>query len=245
MRLLTWNIHKGIGGVDRRYALERIVALIQHYRPDVLTLQEVDRGVPRSHRHHQTEELAERLGYAHHAFAANVTLTHGSYGNATLSHYPIVRQTNVNLTVSIKKKRSALYTELRVPYKGHHLVLHVFNTHLGLSGMERRLQVRKLLAARPLRHLARRSRIILAGDTNDWAGALPSGRLLREGFHCVTGSGAKALRTFPAWAPVGALDRVFVRGPLRFDHMLRSRLELARSASDHRPVLVDLTPLLH
>jgi endonuclease/exonuclease/phosphatase family metal-dependent hydrolase len=26
LRVVTWNIHKGIGGVDRRYRLERIGA---------------------------------------------------------------------------------------------------------------------------------------------------------------------------------------------------------------------------
>jgi endonuclease/exonuclease/phosphatase family metal-dependent hydrolase len=241
MRLLTWNIHKGIGGVDRRYSLERTVALIQHYRPDVLTLQEVDQGVPRSHRHHQTEELAERLGFAHHVFAPNVTLTRGCYGNATLSHYPIVQQRNVELTLRPKKARAALYTELRIPSRGHQLVLHLFNTHLGLSGVERRLQVRKLLASAPFAHISQRSRVLIAGDTNDWAGVLAQGRLFNAGFRCVTGSGRKALRTFPAWAPVGALDKVFVRGPVQLDHVLRPRLDLARRASDHRPVVIDIT----
>jgi len=244
MRLLTWNIHKGIGGVDRRYSLDRIASLVQHYRPDVLTLQEVDRGVPRSRRDHQAEELAQKLGYAHCRFAPNVKLKRGCYGNATLSHFPIVRSCNVDLTLPLKKARAALYTELRVPVGSHHRVVHVFNTHLGLASVERRLQVRRLLSARPLRHLARRSRIVLTGDMNDWTGSLSEGRLLREGFTCVTGHGRQALRTFPAWAPVGALDRVFVRGPLRLDHVLRPRLELARTASDHRPLLIDLTPRL-
>ena len=29
MRLLSWNIHKGIGGRDRRYALRRIIDCIE------------------------------------------------------------------------------------------------------------------------------------------------------------------------------------------------------------------------
>jgi endonuclease/exonuclease/phosphatase family metal-dependent hydrolase len=244
MRLLTWNIHKGIGGVDRRYSLDRIAALVQHYRPEVLTLQEVDRGVPRSRRQHQTDELAEQLGYAYRVFAPNVKLKQGCYGNATLSHYPIVNSCNVDLTLPLKKARAALYTELRVPSGSHQLVVHVFNTHLGLAGVERRLQVRRLLSARPMRYLAGRSRIVLTGDMNDWTGSLSEGRLVRQGFQCVTGLGRRALRTFPAWAPVSALDRIFVRGPLRVDHVLRPRLELARSASDHRPLLIDLTPHL-
>ena len=241
MRLLTWNIHKGIGGVDRRYALERTEAVIRHYRPDVLALQEVDQGVPRSRLHDQARLLAERLGFEHVAFAANVRLTRGRYGNATLSHHPITHQQNLDLTIPLKKRRAALYTLLRVPWRGHRLTVHLFNWHLGLSGMERRVQVRKLLGRRQVRQLHRNtSRIIIAGDTNDWAGALPGGALGQAGFDCVTGTARSALRTFPAWGPLGALDKVFVRGPLSATHLTRPRLDLARQASDHLPVLVDL-----
>ena len=47
MRLLTWNIHKGIGGSDRRYAMYRIFDVIEAENPDIVLLQEVDSGVPR------------------------------------------------------------------------------------------------------------------------------------------------------------------------------------------------------
>ncbi len=45
MRLLSYNIHKGIGGRDRRYRLERIVDVIESENPDFICLQEVDRHV--------------------------------------------------------------------------------------------------------------------------------------------------------------------------------------------------------
>ena len=48
MRLLTYNIHKGIGGRDRRYSLERIIDVIEAENPDLICLQEVDRHVRRS-----------------------------------------------------------------------------------------------------------------------------------------------------------------------------------------------------
>ena len=40
IRMMTYNIHKGIGGVDRRYDIQRTIEVIQHYQPDVLFLQE-------------------------------------------------------------------------------------------------------------------------------------------------------------------------------------------------------------
>jgi endonuclease/exonuclease/phosphatase family metal-dependent hydrolase len=243
MRLLTWNIHKGIGGVDRRYALGRITAVVQHYDPDILLLQEVDDSVPRSRGDNQAELLAEVLAYPYHAYGANVRLKRGRYGNATLSRYPIAQSKNIDLTFSVKKARGGLYTELQTHVDRHRLTLHVVNVHLGLSGMERRWQIKRLLESPVLDHLDRHSRIVVAGDTNDWTQALGRGRLGREGFLCVTGSGQRATRTFPAWAPIGGLDRVFMRGPIAGRHHFGSRLSLARQASDHLPLIVDFDPL--
>ena len=48
MRLLSWNIHKGIGGRDRRYSLARIIDAIEAENPDLICLQEVDRLVRRA-----------------------------------------------------------------------------------------------------------------------------------------------------------------------------------------------------
>ena len=59
MRILSYNIHKGIGGRDRRYSLERIFAVIEAEAPDVICLQEVDRNVPRSRSHDQPQLFVE------------------------------------------------------------------------------------------------------------------------------------------------------------------------------------------
>jgi len=240
MRLLSWNIHKGIGGVDRRYALERIVTVVQHYHPDVLLLQEVDHGVPRSRHDHQAQKLADQMNFSHVAFGPNVTLKTGCYGNAILSHYPMASKENLDLTLPLKKARGALIVDMQVPVNGHQLRLHVANLHLGLSGLERRWQIKKLLQSKRISSLDRRSRLVIAGDMNDWMGVLSEGRLADEGFACATGTGKRALRTFPAWSPAGALDKVFLRGPVRGVHSMTSRLALARSASDHLPVILDL-----
>ncbi|NNJ27535.1 endonuclease/exonuclease/phosphatase family protein [Alienimonas chondri] len=59
MRVLSYNIHKGIGGRDRRYRLQRIKDVIAAAEPDVLCLQEVDRNVRRSRFDDQPHLLAE------------------------------------------------------------------------------------------------------------------------------------------------------------------------------------------
>ncbi|KAA3630847.1 MAG: endonuclease [Proteobacteria bacterium] len=243
MRLLTWNIHKGIGSIDRRYNLDRVVEVIRYYDSDVVVLQEVDDGVPRSGSDSQAEKLADVLGYPHFHFGPNVTLKRGCYGNATLSRFPVSRRCNIDLTFPGKKARGGLYTELRAQANGHRLRLHLVNVHLGLSGMERRWQIRRLLECDELTRLERASRIVIAGDTNDWSGALARGRLREAGFECVTGVGRRASLTFPSWQPVGALDRVFARGTIDCEHYRRARLAMAFQASDHLPVVVDISLL--
>ena len=37
-QIITYNIHKGIGGVDRHYRPERIVETLSHYEPDIVLI---------------------------------------------------------------------------------------------------------------------------------------------------------------------------------------------------------------
>ena len=58
MRILTFNIHKGIGGLDRRYEIDRVIDLLSSFDADLLLLQEVDHGARRSGYHNQAELIA-------------------------------------------------------------------------------------------------------------------------------------------------------------------------------------------
>ena len=51
--------------MDRRYDLHRILTVIEHYRPDIVVLQEAARDVPRSRRHDQAGLIAEVLDFGH------------------------------------------------------------------------------------------------------------------------------------------------------------------------------------
>jgi len=58
---MSWNIHKGVGGLDRRYNLDRTIAVLRHYDPDILLLQEVAQDIRSLRRHNQVELLAQAL----------------------------------------------------------------------------------------------------------------------------------------------------------------------------------------
>lgn len=234
-RLLTYNIHKGIGGLDRRYDLSRIVDTIAHYQPDVALLQEVDDGAPRSLHHPQCEMLAEALALPHRSYQRNVRLKIGHYGNAVLSRYPLTDVVDLDLTIPFKKRRAALIARAHVTVDGHARTIAIANVHLGLAGFERTIQLRRLLIADCIGHTREQTPLIIGGDFNDVYGNLGRRVMRPAGFELASGHG----RTFPAVAPLRRLDRVFFRGNVQASGAFVGHTELARRASDHLPLIVD------
>ena len=45
--------------------------------------------------------------------------------------------------------------------------------------------------------------------------------------------------TYPSFSPQGGLDRIYHRGPLRLVSAHSCRLQIARVASDHLPILAE------
>lgn len=234
-RVVTYNIHKGIGGVDRKYRLERIVDTLEHFAADVVCLQEVDDGVPRSKYHRQADLLASELSLPHVAYQRNVKLKRGSYGNAILSRFPLADITNVDLTIPLKKRRRALLATCPVTLGKQQRNVLIASLHLGLAGFERQMQLRKLLRQRAVATATPECPIILGGDYNDVWGNLGKRTLLPAGFRSVS----RRARTFPAVMPVRPLDRIFYRGLLRLDHAFAGHTKVARQASDHLPLVAD------
>ncbi len=234
-RLVTYNIHKGIGGIDRRYRPERIVETLAHYEPDIVFLQEVDDGVPRSRHHRQVDWIGDALSMPHRAFQANVMLREGMYGNAILSRFPLSDVRDLELTIPLKKRRRALTAHCRLRDEDHSRAVVLINCHLGLAEFERRMQLRRLLDSDLLRHTHAQTAIVTAGDMNDVWGGLGRATLEPAGFRSATGP----VKTFPAFLPMRALDRIYFRGRLKLHHSYASRAAFARQASDHLPLVAE------
>ena len=232
MRLLSWNIHKGIGGRDRRYSLARIIDCIEAENPDLICLQEVDRHVRRS-RFDDQPRLLSRYFRCHSVFQANVPVGDGSYGNLVLSRWPVSSRHRISLRHNSRKPRGAQLLVVDAP-EGR---LHLVHTHLGLAEQERQWQMRRLLG-----HMLFRSAdphpTVIVGDFNDWRDTLAPATLAANGFTQVTSPPGK-YRSFPSWLAVGALDKAFVRGPIAVRHAKIVRTSLSRTASDHLPLVLD------
>src|SRR5712664_4245268 len=89
LRVMTYNIHVGVG-MDKRLDLQRIADVINQEHPDLVGLQEVDRGVKRTQGVDEIAELARMTGMEY-AFAHNLDYQGGQYGVAILSRFPILK----------------------------------------------------------------------------------------------------------------------------------------------------------
>lgn len=240
IRLLTYNVHKCIGGIDRRYAPERVRDVVAPHAPDFVFLQEVDEFAERSRLHRQVDVLGDLLGYRHRTYFPNVLLRGGGhYGNGILSRFPITHTRNIDVTVPLTKRRSVLHARVRVRRhvaRGHAKTVHLFNLHLGLSAWLRRRQLLKFLSHELVARADLRTPFVLAGDFNDVWGNLGPKLLVPAGWRGMP----KRLRTFPSWAPVEALDGVFTRGEAEVVAADRGRLGPVRWASDHLPIVAEI-----
>jgi endonuclease/exonuclease/phosphatase family metal-dependent hydrolase len=242
-RILTYNIHRAIG-MDRLFKPERIAKILAHYDADIVLLQEVDVGVPRSRKLNLAKEMAEQLGYPFYAVGLNVQLRTGMYGNATISRYPIIKERNIDLTIDSRKARGCLYALLSIPMEsGRKRELAVFNLHLGISFKERPRQIGRLVHTPEFRQLDSKELCLVAGDFNDWQKRLAPMFTEILDFDCATNHQwgyQNAFLTFPSFSPTGGLEKIFCRGDIKIEYSRCCRLRASRIASDHLPVIADL-----
>lgn len=236
LRVATWNIHKGIGGIDRRYDLGRVIKSIEHYAPDIVLLQEVAEAMPQLQHDGQLRLLREKLGFRHAVFHREHHFARGAYGNAILSHWPLHDASHVDLTIAWRKQRGALTAKARVRLNGATRTVVISNLHLGLAGSERGKQLERFLTSAPFRGMHQRTPLICGGDLNDLWGSLGPRFLQPNGFRRL----GERHNTFPAAMPLRPLDGLFVRGDIRSLRCFVGTHELARAASDHLPIIADV-----
>jgi endonuclease/exonuclease/phosphatase family metal-dependent hydrolase len=228
LKILSWNIHKGIGGLDRRYDLRRIADVISAIDPDVALLQEVADGWPRAGGDLQGERLTEMTPLPHLAFAPEHRFSVGGYGNAILSRFSFVDLHRVDLKIGWRKQRSALTATIKLKSQvGQQRVL-LSSLHLGLAESERHQQLGRVLIDTD--RITGGGPCILGGDFNDVFGTL--GRRFPASFE----RAGMRERSFPARWPFFCLDGIYTRGfEVRQGYIYRETP--AHAASDHLPLV--------
>jgi endonuclease/exonuclease/phosphatase family metal-dependent hydrolase len=215
VRVLTLNIHKGYTALNSRFMLHELKQAIREVGADMVFLQEVQgehrEKAAREERWPdlaQYEFLADQV-WNDFAYGKNAAYQHGHHGNAILSHFPLVRSQQVDVSTNAIEQRGFLFCEADVPMAGSVFGICV---HLGLTAVGRRKQLRRI-ADFVHANVPDSAPLIIAGDTNDWSG-LPTREFaedlaLIDAYQHVRGRRA---RSFPSFAPMLSLDRIFVRG---------------------------------
>ena len=251
MRLATFNILHGQSLTDGLVDVDRFAAAVRTLDADVLALQEVDRGQPRSHGADLAEVAAAAMGATSYRYVATMTgappawspatgdlAPDGpSYGIALLSRHPVrtwrpLRLPVLHGRVPVLLPGSPRPTVVRdEPRAGIAAVLDtpdgpitVVTTHLTLVPGWNVLQLRHLV--RHVRDLPRP--LVVLGDLN-LGGAWPA-----------RATGMRPLvnaRTIPVAAPVRQLDHILGTGAVR-PTSDGSGLDLGMS--DHRALAVDI-----
>jgi len=231
LRIVTYNIHR-CRGLDGRTRPDRIASVLGELEPDIIALQEVIGGGARGEGH--LPEIGRALDMPW--LIAPVRQHRGhDFGNAVLSRFPALKHTQHDLTFRGCTPRCCQ----RVDFEVHGSVLQVFNVHLGTAIFERRYQS-SLLGAFIGESQTGAPQIVL-GDFNEWVRGQTSAVLGRL-FKAVD---VRRLlgrrRTYPSVLPLLHLDHIYFDGTLEVDRLLLPRSRLALIASDHLPLVADVT----
>lgn len=256
MRLATWNVFHGRSPQDGRVDAARLARAVADLDVDVLALQEVDRGQPRSGLVDVTELAAGAMGAVEARFVPTVVgdpaaawraaddddldLERDGYGIALLSRYPV-------LSWHLLRLAPAPLVRAPVPVPGTSQVLWLrdepravlaatLDSPAGVMTVAcTHLSFVPGVNVRQLRHAMRWLRglpapRILAGDLN-----LPAGLVPR-----LTGARLLArVSTYPPDRPLWQVDHLLADGELP---PVRGVSAPRQPLSDHTPVVVELAP---
>jgi endonuclease/exonuclease/phosphatase family metal-dependent hydrolase len=165
LRVMTYNIQHG-AGADSKIDLLRTAEAIKREHPDIVALEEVDKGVERTARRDLTAELAALTGMTGY-FNNNFFFQGGEYGNAVLTRFPILSSTNSHYQM-IRPKEQRGIIQLTLDVKGRKVLFMV--THIDYRGDD----TERLLNADEIRKLIKpygSIPMILCGDFNDTPGS--------------------------------------------------------------------------
>jgi endonuclease/exonuclease/phosphatase family metal-dependent hydrolase len=240
LRVATYNVH-GCVGIDGQRSEGRIAEVIASMSADIVGLQELDLGRARSAHADQAALIARQLGWKYH-FHPAMRSGDEQYGNAIVSRFPIALKCAAEMPGAApwycREQRSAIWMLAETDLGP----VHIINSHFGLGYRERSLQAKLLVGPAWLGSVPRDEPAILLGDLNS-VRTSRAYQLIEAHLRDVRTlvRPARAFRTFPTRFPSLAVDHIFVNPALSPTHLNVHRTPLARLASDHFPLVCELT----
>ena len=236
LRVVTYNIHSCVSRLGQA-SPDTVLAAIKPLCPDLVALQEVDVGIPRTRYQNQPRLLAEGLEMAY-AFYPTVHHPEGQYGLALLSKFENFQISSGYLPLlplGRFEKRGVMHMTLELPVGR----IHIFNTHLSLFTLERRLQMKFLMGNQRLGGLDALDPIIFCGDLNAGPRSAVHRRLARR-LTDVQSLCPPPKATYSSRRPVRRIDHMFVSEHFKAATVSVPRNETVRRASDHLPLSAEL-----
>jgi endonuclease/exonuclease/phosphatase family metal-dependent hydrolase len=153
-----------------------------------------------------------------------------NYGNLLLTDLTVEASQCIDLSWGKREPRGLIDARLRC---GNGFRIRCLVTHLGLARRERVYQHGLLTAL-----LSRdwNGPTLLMGDFNEWR---PFALTIRKLNHLLGRSHAR--RSFPSCCPLFPLDRIWIQPEILLTTLYTHRSREARSASDHLPVIAELS----
>ena len=234
----TYNIHACDDGGNPGN-LGAIIRVIAHFDPDIVALQEIDPNLFGPKHIDQVRVIAEGLRMNFQPDPPPPA-DQSPYANAIFSRYPmrLIRAERLpTLPYHHFTARSALWVEVRIGDD----TIQVINAHLGHHSQERLLQAEALLGPHWSRNPRCQPPVILCGDFNAGprseayvllCGAFRDAQLQLEG--------GRPENTWPSRFPLRRIDHIFISPDLLVRKITVPKSSLARTASDHLPLVADL-----
>jgi len=236
LRVMTYNVH-GCMGRDGKISPVRIARIIARHDPDIIALQELSTD----EHAHQAAIIAQKLSMTFH-YHPCLSVRKGHRGNAIFCKYPMKLVRNGSLPKLPRspflEPRGALWAQVDV----NGLKVQVINTHLSLSPAEGLLQAKALCGPDWTGSPDCRGPVILCGDLNALSGSKICrhlGLTLKNTHH--DAKHRRHLKTLPSFFPLGLVDHIFTGPGIRMTGAEVPRTELEKIASDHLPLIVDIS----
>jgi len=201
IRIISFNMHKGLGWMSWKSTLAQIQSYLHEQNPDIIFLQEV-RGL-------QLEMIASGL-FHHFSYGKNLVYKTGHHGNAILSKFPIHFSKNIDISMHRFERRGLLHNIVTLASPSQRL--HLLCLHLGLFQKDREKQLKKIIEYMQV-NIPENEALIVGGDFNDWQECATDFMIKSLGFsEAFLNSQGSYAKTYPAWAPLFKLDRIYMRG---------------------------------
>ncbi len=226
LTVASYNIHKGIGS-DGRLMPQRILDVLDEIGADVALLQEADTrfGVRTSV---LPADLLDGRGWTPAPLGEQHKAL-GWHGNAVLVRGAARITHSHRIILPALEPRGAVLADVS---HGNH-VLRLVGVHLDISGLWRARQTRAIIEA--VARAPGNPPELMMGDFNEWRkGGAALAALARHWREVALPA------SFPARLPLGRLDRIFAHHALKVEEAAVHASPLARAASDHLPVWVQL-----